>query len=94
MGGGGGGGSHVGRWRPEPVCLLALLAGTSASEAAADAEARTRPRCESSFPARLLRGEFPEASSAFRYLSSALLFFITHTFSANKTAPPKKQRYV
>lgn len=84
----------------EPACLLARRTGTSASEAAADAEARTRPRRESSVPARL-PGEFPEASSAL-WLSNisqvlSFLFFIAHTFSTHKTTPPthpkKKQRY-
>lgn len=57
---------QMGRWRREPVCLLAVLTGTSASEAGTDAEARGesgKAGRESGFPARLSRGDFPEAKS-------------------------------
>lgn len=78
----GGGAGHVGRWRTEPVCLLALLTGTSASEAGADAEARTRPRWESRFPARLSQGEFPEASSVLWVSNiSQVLCFLFYSIS-------------
>lgn len=47
------------------ICLLPLLIGTSASEAATDAEAqreRWRAMVELMYPARLLRGDSPQVS--------------------------------
>lgn len=91
--GGGGGGSHVGRWRTEPVCLLALLTGTSASGAGADAEAGATPRWESSFPARLSQGDFPEATPALwvSNLRQALCFLLLSlTLSLVANSPAQK----
>lgn len=45
---------------------------------------------------QVVAGRIPRSQLSFQIFVKcfAFLFFIAHTFSANKTAPPKKQRYV
>lgn len=82
------------------MCLLAVLAGTSASEAGADAEARRGSReIHAGSPGFLpgCRGENsqklaqppPHTPRGLQILAKSFaLLFIAHTFSANRAAPP------